>query len=92
MCLAKRVLARASCLSPSNPSLSRPLALAEKHFPRSKKSPPKILALTHLRRSNQTLCFHFFISETRGLVHMTSSPKALYLYDSNFQEEHLVSM
>ena len=63
-CLAKRMLARDSCPSPSNPSLSCPLTLVEKHFPKSKKSPPKILALTHLRRSNQTLCFHFFISET----------------------------
>ena len=25
-------------------------------------------------------------------MHMTSSPKALYLYDSNFQEKYLVSM
>jgi len=92
MCLAKRVLARDSCPSPSNPSLSCPLTLVEKHFPKSKKSPSKIPALIHLRRSSQTLCFHFLISETKGLVYVTSSPKALYLYNSNFQEKHLASL
>ena len=75
--------------SPSNPNLGCPLTLVEKHFPKSKKSLAKIPALIHLRRLNQTLCFNFLISEIRELVHVTSSPKVLYLYDSNSKEKAL---